>query len=245
MENKIFERMLALENNHWWFVGRRKIISSAINNLSLPKKIRILEAGCGNGCNLSLLCNFGEVIAFEKNDEAFIRAKSKKLGQIFKAELPYNLPKDIKKNFDLVVLLDVLEHIEEDNETLATLKSLMCDKASILITVPAYQWLYGQHDILHHHVRRYSKSSVKKKLNIFGFKIKYISYFNTLLFPFALVERIKQKLFPSLNEEILNMPDKRVNYLLEKIFSFEANLLNKISFPFGLSLIVVAENSES
>ena len=72
-----------------------------------------------------------------------------------------------------------------------------------------------------------------------------ISYFNTLLFPFALVERIKQKLFPSLNEEILNMPDKRVNYLLEKIFSFEANLLNKISFPFGLSLIVVAENSES
>ena len=87
MENKIFERMLALESNHWWFVARRKIIFSAINNLRFPRKIRILEAGCGNGCNLSMLSLFGEVIAFEKNEGAFERAKSKKIGQIFKAEV--------------------------------------------------------------------------------------------------------------------------------------------------------------
>ena len=245
MENKIFERMLNLENNHWWFVARRKIIFSAINNLNFPRKIKILEAGCGNGCNLSMLSHFGEVVAFEKNEGAFKRARSKKIGQIFKAELPCNLPKDVKKNFDLIVLLDVLEHIEDDTQSLATIRTLMSDKALILITVPAYQWLWSEHDTLHHHVRRYSKKTLKEKLNVSGFRVKYISYFNTLLFPFALVERMKQRIFSSSNEEALSMPNKSINYLLEKIFSYEANFINKISFPFGLSLIVIAENSES
>ena len=244
MENKIFERMLSLESNHWWFVARRKIIFSAINNLRFPGKIRILEAGCGNGCNLSMLSHFGEVIAFEKNEGAFERAKSKKIGQIFKAELPYDLPKNIKKNFDLIVMLDVLEHIDDDSQSLTTVKNLMKDKGLILITVPAYQWLWSEHDVHHHHIRRYSKSPLKEKLDISGFKVKYISYFNTLLFPFALIERMKQRIFPS-KEEIFNMPNKRINFLFEKIFSFESNFINKMSFPFGLSLIVIAENSES
>ena len=84
MENKIFEKMFALESNHWWFVARRKIIFSTINNLDLPRNIRILDAGCGNGDNLSLLSHFGDLVAFEKNEEAFRRARSKKIGQIAK-----------------------------------------------------------------------------------------------------------------------------------------------------------------
>ena len=171
MENKIFERMLTLENNHWWFVARRKIIFSAINSLALPRKIRILEAGCGNGRNLSMLSHFGEVVAFEKNEGAFERAKSKKIGQIFKAELPYGLPKNIKKKFDLIVMLDVLEHIDDDRQSLITVKNLMKDKALILITVPAYQWLWSEHDVHHQHVRRYSKLTLREKLDISGFSV--------------------------------------------------------------------------
>jgi len=241
MENEIFKKMASIESNHWWFVARRKIIFSIINNLDLPRNIRILDVGCGNGDNLSLLSYFGDLVAFEKNEEALRRAKSKKIGQIYKAELPHNLPSNIKTNFDLIVLLDVLEHIDDDSQSLTTVRDLMNDKALILITVPAYQWLWSDHDVLHDHKRRYSKSTLKEKLYLSGFRLKYISYFNTLLFPFALAERIKQKILPKLNEEILKMPNSKINFLLEKIFSYEVNFINKISYPFGLSLFAIAE----
>ena len=245
MENKIFQKMLKLESSHWWFVARRKIIQKAINNLDLPRNIRILDAGCGNGDNLSLLSTFGDLVAFEKNEYALKTAKSKKIGEIYKAELPDKLPNTVKTNFDLIVLLDVLEHIDDDSKSLTTVRKLMNNKGIILITVPAFQWLWSEHDVIHHHKRRYSKSELREKLDSSGFRIKYISYFNTLLFPFALVERIGQKIFSSSNPEILELPNNKINFLLEKIFSLEAIFMNKISLPFGLSLVAIAEKKNN
>jgi len=245
MENKIFQKMLKLESSHWWFVARRKIIQRAINNLDLPRNIRILDAGCGNGDNLSLLSTFGDLVAFEKNEYALKTAKSKKIGEIYKAELPDKLPNTIKTNFDLIVLLDVLEHIDDDSKSLTTVRKLMNNKGIILITVPAFQWLWSEHDVIHHHKRRYSKSELREKLDSSGFRIKYISYFNTLLFPFALVERIGQKIFSPSNPEILELPNNKINFLLEKIFSLEAIFMNKISLPFGLSLVAIAEKKNN
>ena len=245
MENKIFQKMLKLESSHWWFVARRKIIQKAINNLDLPRNIRILDAGCGNGDNLSLLSTFGDLVAFEKNEYALKTAKSKKIGEIYKAELPDKLPNAIKTNFDLIVLLDVLEHIDDDSKSLTTVRKLMNNKGIILITVPAFQWLWSEHDVIHHHKRRYSKSELREKLDSSGFRIKYISYFNTLLFPFALVERIGQKIFSPSNPEILELPNNKINFLLEKIFSLEAIFMNKISLPFGLSLVAIAEKKNN
>jgi len=245
MENKIFQKMLKLESSHWWFVARRKIIQKAINNLDLPRNIRILDAGCGNGDNLSLLSTFGDLVAFEKNEYALKTAKSKKIGEIYKAELPDKLPNTVKTNFDLIVLLDVLEHIDDDSKSLTTVRKLMNNKGIILITVPAFQWLWSEHDVIHHHKRRYSKSKLREKLDSSGFRIKYISYFNTLLFPFALVERIGQKIFSPSNPEILELPNNKINFLLEKIFSLEAIFMNKISLPFGLSLVAIAEKKNN
>ena len=245
MENKIFQKMLKLESSHWWFVARRKIIQRAINNLDLPRNIRILDAGCGNGDNLSLLSTFGDLVAFEKNEYALKTAKSKKIGEIYKAELPDKLPNTVKTNFDLIVLLDVLEHIDDDSKSLTTVRKLMNNKGIILITVPAFQWLWSEHDVIHHHKRRYSKSELREKLDSSGFRIKYISYFNTLLFPFALVERIGQKIFSPSNPEILELPNNKINFLLEKIFSLETIFMNKISLPFGLSLVAIAEKKNN
>ena len=245
MENKIFQKMLKLESSHWWFVARRKIIQRAINNLDLPRNIRILDAGCGNGDNLSLLSTFGDLVAFEKNEYALKTAKSKKIGEIYKAELPDKLPNTVKTNFDLIALLDVLEHIDDDSKSLTTVRKLMNNKGIILITVPAFQWLWSEHDVIHHHKRRYSKSELREKLDSSGFRIKYISYFNTLLFPFALVERIGQKIFSPSNPEILELPNNKINFLLEKIFSLETIFMNKISLPFGLSLVAIAEKKNN
>ena len=210
-----------------------------------PFQSPILDAGCGNGDNLSLLSTFGDLVAFEKNEYALKTAKSKKIGEIYKAELPDKLPNTIKTNFDLIVLLDVLEHIDDDSKSLTTVRKLMNNKGIILITVPAFQWLWSEHDVIHHHKRRYSKSELREKLDSSGFRIKYISYFNTLLFPFALVERIGQKIFSPSNPEILELPNNKINFLLEKIFSLEAIFMNKISLPFGLSLVAIAEKKNN
>jgi len=194
---------------------------------------------------ISLLSTFGDLVAFEKNEYALKTAKSKKIGEIYKAELPDKLPNTVKTNFDLIVLLDVLEHIDDDSKSLTTVRKLMNNKGIILITVPAFQWLWSEHDVIHHHKRRYSKSELREKLDSSGFRIKYISYFNTLLFPFALVERIGQKIFSPSNPEILELPNNKINFLLEKIFSLETIFMNKISLPFGLSLVAIAEKKNN
>lgn len=244
MENVIFKDMFEVETYHWWFVARRKIIRKVIENVQLPYDVEILDAGCGNGDNLALLSEFGHVVAIEKDSDAILCARNRNIGDVYQGSLPDDLP-EIKKKFDLIVLLDVLEHIEKDEESLVSIMNLLKDNGKIVITVPAYQWLWTKRDELHHHKRRYSARELRQLTEKNSLKINYISYFNTLLFPLAVIERIKQKLLPPSTDELLNMPKSRLNYLLEKVFSFETFFINKFSFPYGLSIIAVIEKDNS
>lgn len=241
MENKLFDEMYKVETQHWWFVARRKIIASVIEGLGLEANSKIMDAGCGNGDNLEFLSKYGELTAIEREEKALQKAQSRKIGQVVKGELPDNFPSDINKENDLIVLLDVLEHIDDDAKSLSMLKNWAKDNAKLLITVPAYQFLWTRHDELHHHKRRYTVGQLKKIIENNGWKVNYISYFNSFLFPLALLDRFKEKIFPSSKGNGLSMPNSVINRLFEKIFSLEACVLGKYSFPFGLSIIVVAE----
>ncbi len=240
MENELFDEMYKIETRHWWFVARRKIIESVIQKLDFGKNPHILDAGCGNGDNLSLLSNYAEVVALERDDNALTRAQARHIGRVVKGELPDNIPREIKKDNDLIVMLDVLEHIDDDEKSMFVLRDLAKSNGAILITVPAYQFLWSSHDELHHHKRRYTARYLKNILENNGWEVDYISYFNTFLFPLALIDRIKQKIFPSSKDIELKMPHKYINSFFEKIFSLESNIIGKFSFPFGLSIIVVA-----
>ena len=242
MENKIFEEMFNVEAEHWWFVSRRKIITKFIEGLELKDDARVLDAGCGNGDNLEMLAKHGELFAVERDELAFARAQARLFGKVYKGELPDGFPEEVSKDNDLIVLLDVLEHIDDDHKSLSVLKDCAKDKAKIVITVPAYQFLWTQHDEIHHHKRRYTIKSLKKVVEANGWKIQYISYFNTFLFPLALIDRLIKKLLFSSREEKLVIPNKHINVVFEKIFGFESNFIGKYSFPFGLSIILVAEN---
>jgi len=241
MEKELFDEMYQVESHHWWFVARRKIIISVIEKLNLENNARIFDAGCGNGDNLSLLANYGQVTAMERDDNALAYAKNRGIGKIYQGELPNTVPDEIDNNFDLIVMLDVLEHIDDDNMSLQVLHEHVKDNGVLLITVPAYQFLWGYHDEVHHHKRRYNVSRMKNLLKQTGWKITYISYFNTLLFPLAFIIRIKQKIFPSTNEEVIKVPNKWLNILFEKIFSLECHLIRHFPLPFGLSIIVLSE----
>jgi len=243
MENELFDEMYKVETQHWWFVARRKIIAGVIDGLSLGPDPKIMDAGCGNGDNLEFLSKYGELTAIETDDTALKRAQSRQMGKVVKGELPDNFPADINRDNDLIVLLDVLEHIDDDEKSLSILRNWAKNEAALLITVPAYQFLWTKHDELHHHKRRYTAKQLKKIIEDNGWKVNYISYFNSFLFPLALLDRFKEKLFPSSEVDGLKVPNRYINCLFEKIFSLESGILGRYSFPFGLSIIAVAEKA--
>ena len=146
MENQLFDQMLKLESQHWWFVARRKIIECMIKNLNLESNATILDAGCGNGDNLPILAKYGSVVAMEKDESAFLTAQKRNIGNVMQGELPEQVHADINKDNDLIVLLDVLEHIDEDSKSLSVLRDYTKRNGNLIITVPAYQFLWTTHD---------------------------------------------------------------------------------------------------
>lgn len=154
MDPKLYQQMAALEDKHWWFVARRKILDKVIAQLNLPDKAEIFEAGCGSGGNLAMLARHGQVYAMELDDVARSFALRRQLAKISSGRLPDDIPYE-ERSFDLIVLLDVLEHLDEDAATLLALRSQLKSEGWLLITVPAYAFLWSQHDVSNHHKRRY------------------------------------------------------------------------------------------
>lgn len=246
MNADAYLEMAATEASHWWFVGRRSILSDIIAALDLPANARILEIGSGTGGNLEMLSLFGQVSALEMNAMARSIALERTGGRFeirdgfCPAAIPY-----AEEKFDLICIFDVLEHIEEDVETLIAVKSLLAKGGRILITVPAYQWLWSAHDEFLHHKRRYSAYTLRQKITLAGLRATRISYFNTLLFPLTAVIRVKDRLLSSAAPSGTSIPPPIINLILSKLFSSERLMLRQINLPFGVSLLSVLQADDA
>lgn len=240
MDKQIYQRMREVENEHWWFVGRRRIVESVIRSIDLPEDAQILDAGCGTGGNLAMLGRFGQVKGMELDDDAREYANSLGLTQIRAGRLPDEMPY-AGENFDLIVLLDVLEHIDEDSASLKILKSRLNNGGHIIITVPAFQWLWGPHDEAHHHKRRYTADQLKQTIKAAELYVEYISYFNTWLFPLIAPVRLMQSNKSTTSTE-LGLPPKPVNKILSHLFASERRVVPSTRLPFGVSLIAVLKS---
>ncbi|MDP9413005.1 MAG: class I SAM-dependent methyltransferase [Pseudomonadota bacterium] len=238
MERVIYERMAELDSRHWWFVSRRRILSDLIEReVPLPSHARILEIGCGTGHNFDMLSRFGHVDAIEVDEGARALA-SRRLGrEVGTAPLPA-LPGIPDGHYHLIALLDVLEHIEEDRASLASIKHKLAPGGRILLTVPANQWMWSAHDEAHHHHRRYSKRRLARVIEEARLKAETITYFNSLLFPVAAAARIAGKLTGK-KESDDRMPAAPVNAVLGRIFSLERHLVGRVPLPAGVSLVAV------
>lgn len=236
MEEAIYHKNAAYEESHWWFKGRRCIIKKVLNDLSLPNKAKILEMGCGTGGNLSLLSKYGEVYGVELDSFARNYSLKRHIGPILPGSLPHDIPYQ-DSFFDLIVLLDVLEHVEEDGLSLVQLHKKLKPGGYLLITVPAFPALWSAHDEAHHHKRRYTLKTLEPMVREANYNITFRTYMNTILFPMIAALRVIKR---SHGSDDLFMPSPFFNIMLYNVFSFERHLLSIFSFPFGLSLLVLA-----
>jgi SAM-dependent methyltransferase len=238
MERIIFDRMAALDQTHWWYVARRRIISDLIaREICPPKGARILEIGCGTGHNFPVLGAFGRVDALEVDAPARAIA-SERLGRpVGDSPLP-ELTGVPDASYDLIALLDVLEHIEGDRAALASIKTKLRPGGRILVTVPANEWMWSAHDTVHHHFRRYNPASLRKVAAEAGVRVETLTHFNTILFPLAAGFRLLGKV-TGREEADDAQPTAPLNALFTGLFGLERHLIGRVPMPFGVSLAAV------
>lgn len=238
MEAEVYARMAELDSEHWWFAARRDILESVISRVVRPPaQARILEIGCGTGHNLEMLSQFGRVEATELNDSARELA-SRRLGRAVQSAALPDLSMFDDSSFDMVALLDVLEHIADDRQALQAIIGLLKPGGKLLVTVPGNPWMWSAHDVAHHHHRRYRKSQLRRLAEDAGFAVQLLSPFNTLLFPAVAAARIAGKLTGRESADD-SLPSKPVNAVLRSVFSLERSLVGRVPLPFGVSLVAV------
>jgi SAM-dependent methyltransferase len=242
MERVVYEQMVELDERHWWYRARREVLSALIARLAQPPaKCRILEIGCGTGHNLPMLGSFGHVDALELDEEARAHAKKRLGREIMSAPLP-ELVGVADNNYDLIGTFDVIEHIDDDQAAIASIAAKLKPAGRFVMTVPAHPWMWSAHDVVNHHKRRYSRSALKRLIEQSPLKLERIGYFNSLLFPAAVLERLSSRLRGK-DRADLTLPTPPINALLERTFAFERHLIGKVPLPPGLSLFAVASVS--
>lgn len=232
--------MASCESSHWWFIGRRAIMVSVLNKFLPHKNNQILEIGCGTGGNLEFLKNYGSVSAVEPNSHAISITMDKGFLSIRNGSLPDSIPK-FNKNFDLICLFDVLEHIEDHLAGLKTCKRLLNPNGKVIITVPALNILWSQHDEVHKHKRRYTKREINYLISQSGLNIVYCSYFNFFLFPAILFVRLTKSILKPEKESDLKKHNLLFNLFFKNIFCFEKYFIPNLILPIGVSIVVVAQ----
>lgn len=233
MKKELYEFHKSEQETNWWFKARKNIVSNTINKYITKKDNKILEIGCGYGIMTTMLNNQGEVDGIEPYADCYNYLRKNVKGNFIKKSiLDYNTT----KKYDIVALFDVLEHIEDDSKTVQKIRNLLNKNGKVILTVPAYMFLWSHHDDTNKHYRRYTNKTLTELFEKNGFKIKKISYFNTLLFPLAVIQKITQT-----KKSKTFSPNKLLNCTFYKIFNIESRIVPNINFPFGVSLILIAE----
>jgi SAM-dependent methyltransferase len=245
MDERLLKTMLDVDEQHWWYRGRRRVIRAELDRLSLPEHAQVLDAGCGSGRTLEELVDYGDVSGLELNEDAAGVARDRQLGEVEIGRLE-QMPFETDR-FDLITCLDVLEHVPDDRVALLELRRVSRPGGWLLATVPAYQSLWSSHDVANHHYRRYERATLRAAVAEAGWKLQRLTSFNMLLFPPAAAVRLAQRRRHGSNgngdDFDLHLGPDWLNRVLERPMRIEANWLARgHTLPAGLSLLAVLQN---
>jgi SAM-dependent methyltransferase len=229
-----------VEDRHWWYRGRRRVLERAIARLALPTPTRILDAGCGSGRNMLDLTRYGTVSGIELSDTSVALARARNVGEVIEGsilDMPF-----AADSFDLAVCLDVIEHLQDDRGALRELRRVLSPGGSLVVTVPAYQWLWSGHDEINHHHRRYNRHTLLDAAHDAGWSCAGATYFNSLLLPVAIALRALDRVHTKTTESSLDLwvPPAPLNWLLQQPLNLEAAAIGRQRhIPAGLSLLAI------
>jgi SAM-dependent methyltransferase len=248
MDERLMNTMLELDDRHWWYRGRRRVIRAELDRLPLAPGARVLDAGCGSGRTLEELDRYGEVFGIELDPGAAEMARARGRGEVRVGRLE-ELPWE-EAYFDLITCLDVIEHTPDDRVTLRELRRVCKRGGFLLVTVPAYQSLWSTHDVANHHFRRYSRAMLRTAAGDAGWRVRRMTSFNGLLLgPAAAVRLAERRRLRQPDGDYkpdLTLGPEWLNSVLEQPLRLEARwLAGGRTLPAGLSLLAVLENPGS
>jgi SAM-dependent methyltransferase len=239
MDEQYELRTHEVEDDHWWYRGRRRVIREALLALNLPPGIQILDAGCGSGRNMIELAEFGEVTGLELAEASVEAARERGVGEVVAGsvdEMPF-----ADDSFDLAVSFDVIEHLPDEHQSLSELRRVVKPGGTLVVTVPAYKWLWSDHDIVNHHYRRYTRTMLEQAAARAGWRTLSTTYFNGFLLPAAIAARGAMRLRRTKHPvSDLERTPGPLNPMLEWPLRLEARMIGAgRRIPAGLSLLAV------
>lgn len=241
MDSRLVAEIRELEETHWWYRGRRRIVGEQIQLLGLRPGIEILDAGCGSGRNMVDLALIGPVTGLDIDEPTVALAQARDVGEVVHGsitEMPF-----AAERFEFAICTDVIEHIEDDALALRELHGVLAPGGLLLVTVPAYKALWGEHDVINQHKRRYTRRSLASVAASAGWEAVYSTYFNGLLLPAAAAHRWLSRLRYSPARPASSDLQRTPGYLepaLERTLALEAQLIARgRRIAAGLSLMLV------
>lgn len=241
MKEHTYPIMFRIEQSHWWYTGRRKILANFVAEICrrvTDRRPRILDVGCGTGANLLMLSEYGDAEGVDISNDALAFCRERGLDQV-KLGAGEALPYD-DGTFDLVTALDVVEHMDDDLTGLREMRRVLRPGGRVLIFVPTFMFLWGLQDDVSNHRRRYRLSELRRVLEQAGFEVERTTYANiTFFLPILLVRQLMRVTgMKAESENNINVP--ALNGVLGRLLGAESWILKRMNIPFGVSGLCVA-----
>lgn len=241
MQKYLYADLYELEEKHWWHIAKRENVETLLLRYLDIKRPKILDIGCGTGKNIEAFSAIGPTFGIDKSTEAIDYCKKRGIETVVLGsaeETPL-----LSNSFDVVTLLDVLEHTD-DRKTLKEIYRILKQGGLLVITVPAFPWLWSRWDEVLHHKRRYTKQSLIRTLSTYNFRILKISYmFSFLLLPTYVIRSIKSWVSRKNYSSDFRLNNPVVNLVFLALSKIESFFVKNWSVPFGTSLICIARKT--
>ncbi|HYC31687.1 MAG TPA: class I SAM-dependent methyltransferase [Gemmatimonadales bacterium] len=246
MDQGLLASFATIERTHWWFTARREILQS-VTERYVRDGGRILDVGCGTGYFIESLRDRYEVHGVDPSPIAVRLCRERGLDQV-RLGSAYQLERCDDRGFDAVYFLDVIEHLDDDVLALREAIRVLEPGGVVVVTVPAFMFLWSDHDVVNEHRRRYRRSQLEKVLRSVGLTVERLTYFNFYLFSLATMERVTSRVTRRRSSKELTMPPALINRLMGETFRLERERVadaKALPFPFGLSLLAVGRKAAS
>lgn len=245
LEKHYYGTLNEVQQRHWWYVARRGILDRVLGEAfaqGVPEGT-LYDLGCGVAANLPVLEKFGKTVGVDTSPEAVAFCHERGHENVVAADL--NALSGIREGSgSVVVLADVIEHLDDETACLKAAWRTLAPNGVLIVTVPAYKFLWSPADDLAHHKRRYTATSLRRAIEPM-FEIQHLTYFNTFLFGLVLAGRAVEALLKRGGDDMAHVPPDPVNAVLSAVFSAERNIVPRHKLPFGVSILCVARKRGS